>query len=260
MLERSSFRSLFAARLVAARLIIIAVTLVSCIAITSFSFADVPNAQYVNIAPLPGAGVALNSHGVPDGLGAFQINIPVAYTPGWGYAGLGVFEGGLIDQSGLNNGSGVLGAGFGEWPKLYISAMQVSDIWSESKAVSAQLAVVPEHGNTPAVAIGDQDILRKEIGQRAPYGVMTKELSLSGRPIFATLGYGTGRFLNSPFGGLSAPIGNNLNVAVEWDGWQMNTGVGWRPGGRSGKLTLLAAYNGQVGPLLGATVVTWFGH
>lgn len=213
-----------------------------------------PSPQYTNIAPLPGAGIAINSSGDPDGLGAMQINIPVAYTPRWGFtnesAYLGHHPGGEPADD-IGNGTGVFGLGFGNKPAVYMSGMQSSHIWSEAKALNGQLSVLTEREDRPAVSVGTQDILKKEIGNRANYIVTTKMFTLQDHRVYATLGYGGGRFLGHPFGGISIPVGERLNLAAEWDGYQINTGLGWRPGGRKGWATVLMAYNGEVGMLVG---------
>lgn len=219
---------------------------------------DQPSSQFANIAPLPGGGFALNSNGDPDGTGALQINVPVAYTPGREYFSLGFYGGSHIDEyaSGFPNGGGVLGLGFGKWPRLYISALQVSSlVFRDSKAMSTQLQVVPETGHAPAIAFGIQDVLNKESETDEGvgfYGVMTKSTSLARRNVFVTLGYGTGRFMNRPFGGVSIPFAGKFNIAVEYDGFQVNEAVAWRPGGRYGSVTMLAGYNNKCGWLIGA--------
>lgn len=223
-----------------------------------------PVVQYINIAPLPGAGMALDSEGKPDGQGAMQINVPVAYTPGAGFANLSAYAG-KYDNSSDNpdntNGSGVFGMGFGRWPRFYGSGMAVSHlITDDSKAISAQLQVVKETENTPALALGAQDIDDKEGADFSAvantgvsyFGVATKKLQLGNRTAYATLGYGAGRFLDRPFGGVSVPLSDTFSFAAEYDGYQFNTGVGWRPGGRYSSYTLLVGYNGKAGPVVGA--------
>jgi len=228
-------------------------------ALVALNAPNEPATQYATIAPLPGAGTALNSLGKPDGIGAIQTNIPVAYTPGQDYLSLGAFNGNHIREfdDSLSNGSGVVALGLGKWPRFYASAMLVSGIvFTESKAVSMQLQVVNEQARVPAFAFGVQDALNKEheeFNARAYYGVATKSLLVAGRKVFATLGYGSGRFLNKPFGGISAPLNNLLNLAVEYDGFQMNEALAYRPGGRYGNVTLLGAYNNKAGPLAGVT-------
>lgn len=226
---------------------------------------NVPVTQYANVAPLPGGGLALNQDGEPDGRGAMQINIPIAYTPGDGYASLGAFSGEHVSVyygNSEQNGTGVLAFGFGKWPRLYASGMAVSSwLADDSKAVSMQLQFIRETERTPAVAVGIQDLLNKEwkefrhkmnteVGY---YFVATKRLTVAEKPVYASLGYGTGKFLDRPFVGLSYPMNDRLSLAGEYDGYQLNAGVGWRPFGRYSAITVLAGYNGKCGPMVGAT-------
>src|SRR3989339_453865 len=99
---------------------------------------DLPSFQYMNIAPLPGAGSAINADGRAGALGALQINIPVPYTPGWGYVNASVYSGRHPGSVESDNGSGILAIGLGRNPALYVSALQVSRIPSESKAFNTQ--------------------------------------------------------------------------------------------------------------------------
>lgn len=216
--------------------------------------------QYANIAPLPGAGVALNANGEPDGQGAFQINIPVAYTPGWGYVSGAAYGGAHVGgPSGeFGNGTGVFGVGFFNKPRIFFSGMKVSHLVSDSMAVNTQVGLTDDTSTTPAVAVGEQDIFGKEMDGDSPYVVLTKSFRVKDQPLFATLGYGGGRFINKPFGGLSLPIGSSLNLAVENDGWQVSGGLGWRPGGRNGRLTLLTGFNGKCGWVAGFNIAGRF--
>ena len=209
--------------------------------------------QFGNIAPLPGAGMAVDADGNSDGLGALQINVPVAYNPRWGYLLFSAYAGNYtnVHNEDFGNGSGVFGMTFGARPRLYISAMQVSREIGEAKVLSCQVMLTEETPDRPAIAVGVQDILKKEPNGRSPYAVLTKSLTLSDTQLYATLGYGGGRFLESVFGGLSVPLGGHFNLAAEWDGFQFNTGLAWRPRGRDGKITFLGGYNGKAGWLLG---------
>lgn len=212
--------------------------------------------QYANIAPLPGAGVAIDTNGRIDGRGAMQINIPVAYTPNWGYVAGSAYGGahvrGQVDEFG--NGSGFFAMGFFNRPGIYMSGMKTSHVSGESLAWSGQGGLTSEAKNFVAIAIGQQDILGKEVGGVSPYAVATKSVLIGARTYYFTLGYGGGRFLDNLFGGLSTPLTDKLNLAVENDGYQANIGLGWRPGGRDGKMTVLGAYNGKCGFLLGFSV------
>ena len=228
-----------------------------CIAVKPAQ-AKEPCLQYQNIAPLPGAGVAISQDGIVDGLGAMSINIPVAYTPGRGYASLGGYAGKHPSQGTADNGnfSGVLGVGFLTSTKLFVSGMQVGRSSEEAKVLSGQLMLLEETSKTPAVAFGVQDILDKErtTTGRSFYAVATKSYNIRGRSVYATIGYGDERFLNRVFLGVSTPINDRLNLALEHDAFQVNVGLGWKPGGHSSPYTLLGAYNGERGWLFGGSI------
>lgn len=215
--------------------------------------ADDPWPQYTNISPLPGGGIAINADGRPDGLGDFHINIPTAYTPASGFANLSASWGDYsnMTRQPFGNGTGLLGVAFGSSPRVYISAMQVSRDLHESKAFNGQVLVASQMSKMPGLAVGVQDIFMKEDQGRSVYGVATKSLSLGNHTIFGTVGFGGGRFLKRPFGGLSVPLGEHFNFATEWDGFQINNGIGWRPAGRHGAMTILGAFNGRAGWLAG---------
>lgn len=219
------------------------------------------------MAPLPGSGLALDSEGKADGQGAMQINIPVAYTPGKDFISISAYAGQFVGQSKSrpewNNGTGTLAFGFGNWPRVYGSAMAVSSlIWNDSKVLSGQMQVVKETERIPAIAIGAQDMLNKEQNDFGAtnntgvsyYAVATKSFQIGDRKVYGTLGYGAARFLDRPFAGLSAPISNLVSFATEYDGYQVNAAIGWRPWGRYSPATLLAGWNSQSGALAGAQV------
>ena len=213
----------------------------------------IPNYQYTNVAPLPGAGVAIDSQGKLNGEGAMQVNIPVAYTPGWGYVSLTDFEGEhpIKTADTFDNGSTIVGAGFFSKHRMFLSAMQVSGVWHEAKAVSGQVSLFDETAKLPALSVGVQDLLGKEPNGHSEYFVLTKSFALNGQKLYGTAGYGSGRFLDKPFAGISMPISGRFNFVSEWDGFQLNNGIGWRPDGKDGKFTFYAGSNGHVGLLVG---------
>ena len=226
---------------------------------------DPPVVQFINFAPLPGAGSAVNADGEADGQGALQVNIPVAYTPGDGYVNLGAYSGEYYKDYGAHNanGSGVLGFGFGNWPRFYGSAMAVSSLVAhDSKVVSGQLQFIRESARTPAVSIGVQDIQNKEEGDFGDvantgvsyYAVATKNVQLAKKNVYLTLGYGRARFMDTVFYGASMPLSDHFSLAAEHDGYQYNTGLAWRPGGRHSKVTAMVAYNQEAGLLYGVQI------
>lgn len=224
-----------------------------------------PAKQYINVAPLPGADVALNCDGIPDGQGAMQINIPVAYTPGKDYIDMtvfaGQFQGDAISRKRKfwHNGSGVIGMGFGIKPRVYLSAMAASSIlFKDSKSINIQVQILDETVKHPALAIGAQDLAQKE-KERASiaavgvgyYAAMTRSYSWKQRPLYLTAGYGTARFQKSPIGGLSYSINDYYSSALEFDGYQVNGAIAWRPNGRFSRMTVTAGFNGKCGLLVG---------
>lgn len=222
-----------------------------------------PDVQYINMAPLPGAGNALNQDGKPDGQGAMQLNIPVAYTPGNGYVDVGISGGEYtrdISNKTFENGTGVIGLGFFTWPRFYASGMAVSGIiFHDSKALNGQVQVTKETAHLPAMALGAQDVLNKESGDSPNantgisfYGVATKRFMFGKTTLYGTAGYGAARFEDTVFYGVSWPISDQFTLAAENDGFQFNAVAGWRPWGRFSHVTLLTGYNGKAGVLVGA--------
>lgn len=238
--------------------------LIVCIA--GAVFAKKPPAdQYLNVAPLPGAGMAMNSLGEPDGQGAMHLNIPVAYTPQKDYFEMGNFAGqweGMTSISGpglWRNGSNWIGMGLIRKPRIYASMMANSTIlFKDSKSVSFQIQLLEETEKFPALSYGVQDLMNKErefedIANTgiAHYGVMTKSYLFKDRPLYATLGYGTAKFRESLIGGLSYSASDSFSTALEYDGFQVNGAVGWRPWGRFSRVTVVGGYNGRCGLLVG---------
>ncbi len=205
--------------------------------------------QYGNVSFLPGGGVALNPAGDPDGLGDAQINIPIAYTPHRGYQGVGLYIGkhNLGDNE-TSNGSAFLALGFSEHLPIYVSILDTSRHLTESKSYSIQAGVFKERAYFPALAVGVQDLTDKEHEStgRSLYLTTTKSVHLLNHPVYLTLGYGSGRFLDKLFYGVSVPIGSYLNAMYEWDGFQQNYGLIVRPEGRYGNISLLLGYNGKI--------------
>ncbi len=218
--------------------------------------ADEIPGQFANISPLPGGGIAISPEGIPDGHGALQVNIPVAYTPRGGYIFAGGYFGGTTtDDDLLKNKSGIMGTSVGGYPRVYVSGMLTSH---NAAVANAQVLFVREKENVPAVAAGVQSIFRTDDSPRWGYGVVTKSFTLGDRRIFASLGGrgNTGEW--NVIGGVSIPIGDSFNLAGEYDGFQFNGALAWRPGGRYGQVTLLGGYNGHAGWLAGASIAVPF--
>ena len=233
----------------------VALALALCAAVVSAQPSlDDPNRQFSNISPLPGGGIAINSEGEPDGLGAVQINIPVAYIPSPGYFAAGAYFGKAARKDGeLSNPTGVIGVGLSGTTRIYVSAMiYTGRVNTGGVALNGQVMVSSETESHPSVSIGVQDAF-KSARQKgySVYAVATKGFAVGEKNVYASVGAGGGRFKNNLFGGLSYPVTDAVNIAAEWDGFQLNGGAAWRPAGREGRMTVLGAYNGQLGLLVG---------
>ncbi|MFQ3548942.1 MAG: hypothetical protein SNJ70_04265 [Armatimonadota bacterium] len=226
-----------------------------------------PAVQFVNMAPLPGGCYAVNERGKPDGLGAGQINIPVAYTPGDGYWSVGATSGEYATRQyhrNEENFSGVVSFGVGGSPRIYLSAMFVSTwIANDTPAFNFQIHAFDETEKLPSLAFGCQDLANKENTDSGDvantkasyYAVMTKGFNIpKGNKLYATLGWGAGRFLDTYFGGMSYPISEYVTVAAEYDGFQMNEGIIVRPQGRNGNLSFTIGNNNKAGVLVGMMI------
>lgn len=235
--------------------VVIALALLLCAAVASAQTSlDDPNRQFSNISPLPGGGIAINSEGKPDGLGAVQINIPVAYTPTPGCFTAGVYFGKAVKEDNeLSNPTGNIGVGLGGGARIYVSAMvYTGHIKKGGVALNGQWMLSSETESRPSISIGVQDAFKSaEQKGYSVYAVATKGFVVGQKNIYATVGAGGGRFKHNLFGGLSYPVTDAVNIAAEWDGFQVNSALAWRPSGRDGRMTLLGGYNGRIGVLVG---------
>ena len=192
--------------------------------------------QFRHSSALPGNLFGVSPEGEVGFAGAFQQNVPVAYTPtsgNWVIGGNSGSNTGSIEVGfgGEDvNGTAFLGAGWGKPGRaMYGSWMMTGTDIAESWNLQVQLA--PGGGNRWAAAIGVQDLLNERDAYpgdphsgRSIYGTLTRPLS---DPIkgYLTLGWGNGRFNDSPFAGLSVPLGGTLNLVAEYDGMQTNAGL-----------------------------------
>lgn len=222
-------------------MLLLVVLLVCSVAFADSELCD----QLSNITPMPGGGVAINPQGDMDGLGAFQINIPIAYTPKSRYIDTSFFVGGVpsTDDT-LNNYTGIAGGSMGGFPRLWLSAMAVS---KDDVTANAQLLLVKEQKYVPSVSVGVEDIFQSEDCGFIGHVILTKNIPAGEQNFYYSIGYRQDDFI----GGISAPLGKSFNLAVEWDGFQFNSALIWRPKGQNGHLTLLGGYEGQAGPIFG---------
>lgn len=222
---------------------------------TGAAFAQVSN-QFINISPLPGGGIALNEQGRPDSRGAVYVNIPTAYTPGAGYVSVGGYRGDYdpdlspFYSDPFGNGSAIVAAGMFGRPRTFFSIMYLSKV--RDRALNMQWQLRDETDGLPSLAIGIQDIFRTERDNRSPYLVATKRFDVHGLPCYATLGFGWARFDEMPFGGVSASLNRHVSGILEFDGYQVNFGLGLRPFPNRG-LSLLAGNNGFRSWVVGAS-------
>ncbi len=192
--------------------------------------------QFRHSSSLPGNLFGVSPQGQVGFSGALQQNVPVAYTPtkdnwviggnsgsntsnfeiGWGGAGV--------------NGTAFLGIGWGSSGRgRYSSFMATGSDLCEAYNFQFQLA--PGDEDRWAFAVGVQDILNQREdrvgdphGARSFYGVATKPITDPFKG-YLTLGWGDGRFDNSPFAGLSIPLDNTLTLVTEYDGCHTNAGL-----------------------------------
>ena len=214
--------------------------------------ADTVCDQFANLSPMPGGGFAVDSCGYLDGLGAIQTNIPVAYTPRAEYIVASGAAGGTVeDKSSFKNGTGVLGASIGGWPRLWVSGMFVSQ---GTATANAHLSVFNEKGSTPGVAVGIQGLSKENGCRRWGYLVATKGFGLCNRRVYTTLGIRGNNVNVRGIGGFSVPLSESFNFDTEWDGYQFNNMIAFRPGGRYGIFTAFGGYNGQTGWQAGGSI------
>lgn len=225
------------------------------------------------MAGLPGGAFGVTPDGDPGFAGALQQNIPVAYTPSWGHFALGLavarsgdgFEWFTKHQD--RDGTGTIIMGFGKPGHGFCLAPMIVDKKLD-KSYNLQLQLLDEKPTSPALAIGVVDLLdqREDLlhhppgheGSRSFYVTATKQLDLWGRDAYATLGLGTHRFGNGPFGGLSLPFGDRVTGVVEYDGLGVNLGLAAslrsRPAERGSAWVLYGGLASLREPVLG---VTW---
>ncbi|MFQ3548873.1 MAG: hypothetical protein SNJ70_03890 [Armatimonadota bacterium] len=213
-----------------------------------------PSEQFTVGAALPGSGTAINNSGIADSDGVFHINIPTAYTPGIGFYSIGFYSGGhhTGKRNKIDNSIGYLSAGFGENTRVFGSVAIYEKDWQDSITFNGQVELLNQKDqNMPAFAIGCQDIFNNV--DFSLYGIATYKIYSTIMPVYLSAGYGGGRFINRLFGGLSAPIADSANIALEYDGFQFNFGIGYKPDGRFGRFTILGGYNDESGIMLGAS-------
>ena len=207
---------------------------------------------------LPGNGFGV----LPDGKvgfgGEFNIAVPCAYTPSLGNVAAVYISGSHDSKPRLQfggeetDGTGLIGVGLGR-PGHSVYA---SEVWVQKslsvKCINLQWQVLEQREENPALAIGVFDAFdeREEYlsvphGARSFYAVASKQQEFAGRPGFASVGYGSGKFGDRPFGAVSWYPTPNINLGFEYDG-RMATphlAVGMRSGGAWSADALIAWSN-----------------
>ncbi len=214
----------------------------ACLAISAAGmadeFRDYPEFRYAS--GLPGGTNGVTPDGHIGFAGAFQLNIPVGYTPGWGNfmltAGSAAINGGFPDGMWGNDHNGTLTLGWGMFNehRAWLSIMGTGKgTKSLEQVYNLQVEVVPESDKWPAISVGVVDMLDRrastldrpfEGSARSFYAVATREGGTPEHPLYYTLGFGNGRFNNRPFGGVSYQAADRWQVFAEYDGWVGNVG------------------------------------
>lgn len=224
---------------------------------------------------LPGMLFGVSPLGEVGFGGAFQQNIPVAYTPTWHNA---VISGNVgsegtdiptsLSGSGVN-GTGFAGLGLSRAPHgIYVSWMMTGATKEGCWNAQVQVFGPREDDDTrPALALGCQDLFNERNrfpgehhNARSVYAVVTGPFpEATWRPIYWSVGWGDGRFQKG-FAGLQVPVDDHWKVVGEWDSFNLNAGLAWGLNGMSNpERSDVIAYGGLTDlkhPVLGLTW-TW---
>lgn len=219
--------------------VMLSVALLVTSAVTGFCqhYQEWPVYRYTS--GLPGGGWGVTPDGVPGFDGAIQMNVPVAYTPhrgaivGYSWASLDSnirFK----THGDMVTGQAWIALGLGESGRgLFICEMPTAIKWEPIQNIQQQF--MAEGARQPAMAFGIVDIFENRDrylnapdalhDTRSPYVVASKQFGSDDAPIYASLGWGSGRFNNSFFGGLSWRFDDSFTLMAEYDGFNPNAGV-----------------------------------
>jgi hypothetical protein len=224
---------------------------------------------------LPGMLFGVSPTGEVGFGGAFQQNIPVAYTPVWHNAVLGGNVGsegtGFPDKlSGAGvNGTFFGGLGFSTAPHgVYVSGMKTGEASEGCWNVQVEVfGPQSDDDERPALALGCQDVFNERNrfpgdhhNSRSVYAVLTGAFpEATWRPIYWSVGWGDGRFQNG-FAGVQVPVDDHFKVIGEYDSFNLNAGLAWGLNGMDNpEHSDVIAYGGMTAlkhPVLGLTF-TW---
>lgn len=164
-----------------------------------------------------------------DAGGTLAIHSAYAeYTEKSFFAGFSLVTEQTAPGGGEGGDAGVFaGGGFGRKGSSLEITLTVADVSNfKDFLISGKYQFMAETPTRPAMAIGVEGI--KEIpGQleRSPYIVGSKFFPKLKLPVIASLGWGSGRFNNSIFGGLAFVITRSWTFIAEYDGLGANVGT-----------------------------------
>jgi hypothetical protein len=197
--------------------------------------------QFRLVCGLPGNGYGVDNDGDVGFAGAMSQCIPVGYTPSnasWavgGYSGQSIKGKFYVGLSGTGiDDTGTAAVGLGS------KGHGICLIWTgvdqmPGKVLSAQAQLISEAHKRLAVSVGVLDIMDQRDpmrdapprvkGERSLYLAATKRLGGPHNPVHATVGFGTGRFNESPFFGVCYDIRPRIKLMGEYDGYKWNAAV-----------------------------------
>jgi len=120
-----------------------------------------------------------------------------------------------------------VGTGIGKRGNSIEITLTMADVSKLSDfLISAKYQFLGETSSRPAMAVG-VDAINEIAGQmeRSPYIVASKSFPKAELPSVASLGWGSGRFRDSLFGGLAFILQKHWNFIVEYDGLGGNIGT-----------------------------------
>lgn len=221
-------------------IIAIIVALSITLAAGADEFREYPEFRYAS--GLPGGGFGVDPAGHAGFDGAMQINIPVGYTPGAGNYAItpssGAINGGFpTDISGHDvNGTVAYGLGFfGPEHAFWVMDMKTGKGGSGESVYNAQLQILREKPGRPGIAIGVTDGFNNRTrdlndpfaaNARSLFAAATWESGSCEKPLYYTLGIGTGRF-KPIFGGISYQPAPRVKLIAEYDSFNPNIGAAY---------------------------------
>lgn len=214
-------------------------------------FEEYPQFRYAS--GLPGGSFGVDPLGNAGFEGAMQINIPIGYTPGAGNYALvpsaGAINGGFPNGFDGSDVNGTLAWGFGvtyQGYNLFVMDMMTGNDHASGESVyNAQFTIKHPDEKWPGLSLGvvdwaDQRPSRTSnrfVGDgRSFFAAATWEAGTEEKPLYYTLGLGSGRFHSRPFGGVSYQPQPRLKLMAEYDGWNPNLGVAYELGRASDNL------------------------